>query len=128
MNALEALADPTRRRIVEMLAEGERSAGEIVSQFDMTAPAISQHLKVLREAKLVTVRAQGQRRIHALDPHGIREIDVWVNHMKRFWNRSLDALEAELMKPEVATEAGSQASPASAELELVPQSKSETLP
>lgn len=100
MNPMEALADPTRRRIVEILSEGELSAGAICSRFEMSAPAISQHLKVLRQAQLVTVRAEGQRRIHGLDPAGIREIEVWLNHMKRFWNRSLDALEAELRKSE----------------------------
>jgi DNA-binding transcriptional ArsR family regulator len=100
MNPMEALADPTRRRIVEILSEGELTAGAICSHFDMSAPAISQHLKVLRQAKLVTVRAEGQRRIHGLDPAGIREIEIWLAHMKRFWNRSLDALEAELLKPQ----------------------------
>lgn len=100
MNPMEALADPTRRRIVEILSEGELTAGAICSHFDMSAPAISQHLKVLRQAQLVIVRAEGQRRIHGLDPTGIREIEIWLAHMKRFWNRSLDALEAELLKPE----------------------------
>lgn len=100
MSPFEALADPTRRKIVEMLSEGEKSAGEIGAGFSMSAPAISQHLKVLREARLVTVRAQGQRRIHALDPAGIREVEVWLAHTKRFWVQSLDALEAELNRPD----------------------------
>lgn len=96
MHSLTALADPTRRRIVEMLAEGERAAGEIVAEFRMTAPAISQHLKVLRRARLVTVRAEGQRRIHSLDRTGLDEIEAWVARTKRFWESRLDALEREL--------------------------------
>jgi DNA-binding transcriptional ArsR family regulator len=96
MLSLAALADPTRRRIVEMLANGERTAGEIVGQFDMSAPAISQHLKVLREARLVTVRAEGQHRIHSLDPTGLEEIDAWLARTRRFWSSRLDALEHEL--------------------------------
>ena len=96
MHSFEALADPTRRRIVEMLAERERSAGEIVREFDITAPAISQHLKVLREAGLLTVRAEGQHRIHAIHPAGFREVDAWLERTRRFWSRRLDALEQEL--------------------------------
>ena len=96
MLSLAALGDPTRRRIVEMLAVRDRTAGEIVDQFDMTAPAISQHLKVLREAGLVTVRAEGQHRIHSLDPAGLEEIEAWLAKTRRFWSKRLDALEREL--------------------------------
>jgi DNA-binding transcriptional ArsR family regulator len=96
MLTFAALADPTRRRIVEMLAQRERPAGEIVAEFNMTAPAISQHLKVLRRARLVTVRAEGQRRIHSLDEAGLREIEAWVTKTKHFWESRLDALEREL--------------------------------
>lgn len=96
MLSLAALADPTRRRIVEMLAVRDRTAGEIVEKFDMTAPAISQHLKVLREASLVRVRADGQRRIHSLDVRGLGEIEAWIAKTKRFWEDRLDALEREL--------------------------------
>lgn len=93
MQTFAALADPTRRRIVEMLALRDRTAGEIVEEFDMTAPAISQHLKVLREAKLVAVRAEGQHRIHSLDPEGLEEIEAWIAKTRQFWERRLDALE-----------------------------------
>jgi DNA-binding transcriptional ArsR family regulator len=93
MLSLTALADPTRRSIVEMLAVRERNAGEIVANFDMTPPAISQHLKVLRRARLVTVRAEGQRRIHSLDRTGFDEIEAWLSRTKRFWENRLDALE-----------------------------------
>ena len=96
MLSLAALADPTRRRIVEMLASGERSAGEIVDEFEMSAPAISQHLKVLREAGLVTVRAEGQHRIHTLDPTGLDEMEAWLAKTRRFWSKRLDALDREL--------------------------------
>jgi DNA-binding transcriptional ArsR family regulator len=93
MLAFTALADPTRRQIVEMLAGGERTAGDIASQFDVSAPAISQHLKVLREARLVRVRAEAQRRIYTLDAEGIGEIDAWLSDIRRFWAGRLDALE-----------------------------------
>jgi DNA-binding transcriptional ArsR family regulator len=96
MLSLAALADPTRRRIVEMLAVRDRTAGEIVQAFDMSAPAISQHLKVLREAKLVAVRAEGQHRIHSVDPDGLDEIEAWLRKTRRFWEKRLDALEAAL--------------------------------
>jgi DNA-binding transcriptional ArsR family regulator len=96
MLSLEALADPTRRRIVELLARRDRTAGEIVDEFDMSAPAISQHLKVLREAGLVTTRAEGQSRIQALNPEGLDEIEAWLTRTRQFWSARLDALEREL--------------------------------
>ena len=99
MHAFAALADPTRRRIVELLSERQRSAGEIVDEFDVSAPAISQHLKALRDAGLVQVRADAQRRIYALDPAGLAEIDAWLARVRRFWSQRLDALERELRKP-----------------------------
>lgn len=99
MDTFAALADPTRRRIVELLGRGERSAGEIVEEFDVSAPAISQHLKALRDAGLVQVRAEAQRRIYALDPAGLAEIDAWLEGVRRYWSRRLDALERELRKP-----------------------------
>lgn len=96
MHSLEALADPTRRRIVELLARREQTAGEIVDEFDMSAPAISQHLKVLREARLVRVRVDGQFRVHSLDPDGLDEIESWLAATRKQWNRRLDALERAL--------------------------------
>ena len=96
MLSLAALADPTRRRIVEMLAVRDRTAGEIVREFQMSAPAISQHLKVLREASLVRVRPAGQQRIHSLDVKGLDEIETWIAKTRRFWEGRLDALEREL--------------------------------
>jgi DNA-binding transcriptional ArsR family regulator len=96
VEAFAALVDPTRRRIIEMLARRDHTAGEIVSEFKVTAPAISQHLKVLREAGLVTVRVQGQHRIQSLNPAGLQEIEAWLSRTKRFWEGRLDALEREL--------------------------------
>jgi DNA-binding transcriptional ArsR family regulator len=96
MQAFAALGDPTRQRIVEMLAARELSSGEIARRFDMTAPAVSQHLKLLREAGLVQVRRDAQRRIYALDPTGLAELDAWLARFRRFWSGRLDALEREL--------------------------------
>jgi DNA-binding transcriptional ArsR family regulator len=83
MDAFAALADPTRRRIVEMLAERELAAGEIARRFDMTPPAVSQHLKILRNADLVRVRNDAQRRMYALEPHGLAEFEQWLTRMSR---------------------------------------------
>ncbi|MDB5043830.1 MAG: winged helix-turn-helix transcriptional regulator [Candidatus Eremiobacteraeota bacterium] len=94
-----ALSDPTRRRIVEMLATRELRAGEIARRFDMTAPAVSQHLKLLREAGLVQVRRDAQRRIYAIDPAGLAEMDVWLSRFRRLWAGRLDTLERELTDP-----------------------------
>lgn len=98
MESFTALADPTRRRIVEMLSAGELSAGEISRRFDISAPAVSQHLKALKAARLVRVRVDAQRRIYAIDPQGIAEVDAWLQRVRRFWNPRLDALERELRK------------------------------
>lgn len=99
MSIFAALADPTRRGIVESLAHGALSSGEIADRFDISASAISQHLKVLREAQVVRVRAEAQRRIYELDPHGVNELSRWVDELKGFWSHKFDALEAELRKP-----------------------------
>ncbi len=98
MQSLAALADPTRQHIVQMLATGPLSSGDIASRFAVSAPAISQHLKILREAKLVQVRTDKQRRIYALDPDGVDELADWINDLRKFWAGRLDALEAELRK------------------------------
>jgi len=98
MTALQALADPTRQRIVEMLAAGALSSGEIAGRFQLSPPAISQHLKTLKTAKLVTVRTDRQKRIYSLDPEGVGEVSDWVARITAFWNPRLDALEAALKK------------------------------
>ena len=84
--AFAALGDPTRRRIVELLAERELAAGEIARRFDMTAPAVSQHLKILRNAELIRVRSEAQRRIYALEPRGLADLDAWLARYRHFWN------------------------------------------
>jgi DNA-binding transcriptional ArsR family regulator len=98
VNALEALADPTRRRIVELLADGERNAGEIASHFSTSRPGVSRHLRVLRGAGLVRVREEGQRRVYSLDPAPLAELDDWLGRYRRFWTNRLDALETELRR------------------------------
>ena len=98
MRSLNVLADPTRQRIVEMLATGALPSGEIARRFDVSAPAISQHLKTLRDAKLVRVRAQAQKRFYELDAEGFDELNNWLNRIRSFWTPKLDALEQELRK------------------------------
>ena len=84
MDSFAALADPTRRRIIETLAQGPLSSGEIAGRFDISAPAISQHLKALRAARLVRVRIAAQWRIYELDEEGIDELRKWVDNIKRY--------------------------------------------
>ena len=99
MDSLAALADPTRRRIVELLTLREMSAGEIARHFKLSAPAISQHLKVLRDAHLVQMRAEAQRRIYEIDPDGFVELDAWLINIRQFWRGRLDApIERRLIK------------------------------
>lgn len=98
MNSLTALSDPTRQRIVEMLAGGALCAGDIAGRFELSPPAISQHLKTLRAAKLVKVRVDRQRRIYELDPDGVEAVADWIARIRAFWNPRLDALEAALKK------------------------------
>jgi DNA-binding transcriptional ArsR family regulator len=98
VNPLEALADPTRRRIVELLADGERSAGEIASHFRTSRPGISRHLRVLREQGLVTTRAEAQRRVYSLDPAPLAELDAWLERYRSFWTNRLDALDTEIRR------------------------------
>ena len=98
MNALAALADPTRRRIVELVGERERSAGEIASHFATSRPAVSRHLRVLREHGLISERREGQRRLYSLDPAPLADLDAWLDRYRRFWTNRLDALETELRR------------------------------
>ena len=96
---LTALADPTRFRIVEMLAaNGSLAVGEIRKEFKISPPAVSQHLKVLKDAKLVMVKANAQQRIYTLNPSGIIEIEDWLSKMRRMWEKRFDALDALLLE------------------------------
>jgi DNA-binding transcriptional ArsR family regulator len=91
-----ALADPTRRRIVEALTAGPLSSGEIAARFPISAPAISQHLKALKTARLVRVRSEAQKRIYEIDPEGIDAVAGWAEGVRRHWAAKLDILEANL--------------------------------
>ncbi len=93
MNAFAALADPTRAGIVEALAGSGQTVNQIVSRFSLSQPSISRHLRVLREAGLVSVHPDGQRRVYRLDPAPLREIDAWLERYRRFWTGRLDDLE-----------------------------------
>ena len=93
---LAALADPARRRTVELLRAGGRTAGEIERALGISQPSTSKHLKALRQAGLVTVRADAQRRIFSLNPAPLAELDAWLQPFRRFWEDRLDALETHL--------------------------------
>lgn len=95
-----ALADPTRRSIVLSLAGGEHSFGDLADTFEMSRPAVSQHLKVLRDAGIVSVRPEAQRRIYRLSDDGLDEIDTWLNKVREFWSPRLDKLEQMLTESE----------------------------
>jgi DNA-binding transcriptional ArsR family regulator len=98
VEALQALADPTRRRIVELLAERDRDVSELVAEFPISQPAVSRHLRVLRAHGLVRARPQAQRRIYSLDAAPLAELEVWLARYRTFWENRLDALETELAR------------------------------
>ncbi|PVZ08297.1 DNA-binding transcriptional ArsR family regulator [Actinomycetospora cinnamomea] len=99
---MDVLGDPVRRRILELLADGEMTSGAVVErirdEFGISQPGVSQHLRVLRENGLATVRAVGTRRLYAVDADGLREVDVWVGRFRRFWEQRLDALGTEIAR------------------------------
>ena len=96
MHAFDVLGDPVRRRILELLAAGEQSAGALAAtvqaEFGISQPAVSQHLRVLRENGFTTVRADGTRRLYAVDAAPLREVDDWLEGFRQFWTQRLDAL------------------------------------
>ncbi|MDQ3124544.1 MAG: metalloregulator ArsR/SmtB family transcription factor [Pseudomonadota bacterium] len=96
--ALQALSDPHRMAILSMLADGEHPAGDFVNALPIAQPTVSKHLSVLREAGLVTVRKDAQRRMYSLNPTPLAELDAWLAGYRRFWTDKLDALEAHLDK------------------------------
>lgn len=102
MHAFDVLGDPIRRRILELLAEGEHASGEVVDvisvEFGVTQSAISQQLKVLRDRGFATVRAEGTRRLYALDARPLAEVDEWLAQFRRFWAPRLDALATEIAR------------------------------
>jgi DNA-binding transcriptional ArsR family regulator len=102
MHAFDVLGDPVRRRVLELLAGGEMSAGAIAAtiqgEFAITQPAVSQHLKVLRDNGFASVRPDGQRRLYAVDGRALRDIDGWLDGFRRFWTPHLDALATEIAR------------------------------
>lgn len=102
MHAFDVLGDPVRRRILELLADGEHASGEIVDviqrEFGISQPAVSQHLKVLRESGFANVRSEGPRRIYVMDAAPLKQVDEWVERFRGFWNVKLDALATEIAR------------------------------
>ena len=102
MHAFDILGDPVRRRLLELLADGERSAGELSAvvqgEYGISQPAVSQHLRVLRESGFASVRASGARRLYSVDARPLQEVDAWLTGFRRFWSRRLDALDTELAR------------------------------
>ncbi|MEM9619935.1 MAG: metalloregulator ArsR/SmtB family transcription factor [Pseudomonadota bacterium] len=102
MHAFDVLGDPVRRRIIELLADGERTSGAIVdiihSEFGITQAAVSQHLRVLREAGFADVRAEGARRYYSVSTAPLREVDAWLERFRGYWEPKLDALATEIAR------------------------------
>ena len=102
MHAFDVLGDPVRRRILELLADGEQSSGAVTAvvraEFGITQPAVSQHLRVLRDNGFATVRAEGTRRLYAVDDSALRVVDEWLGRFRRLWTPHLDALATEVAR------------------------------
>jgi DNA-binding transcriptional ArsR family regulator len=102
VHALDVLGDPVRRRILELLADGEQSAGAVSAivqaEFGISQPAVSMHLRVLRENGFATVRAVGARRLYAVDGARLQDVDAWLDRFRRLWEQRLDALSTELAR------------------------------
>lgn len=96
----ELLADPTRRRVLDELRQGERSVGELVERLGLRQPAVSKQLRVLREAGLASVRVDAQRRFYRLNADGLRDVDDWLAPYRALWEQRLDALEDTLDRME----------------------------
>jgi DNA-binding transcriptional ArsR family regulator len=102
MHAFDVLGDPVRRRILELLADGEQPSGAIAAviqaEFGISQPAVSQHLRVLRDSGFTTVRPEGARRLYAVDAAPLQEVDLWLSPFRRYWSQRLDALGTELAR------------------------------
>jgi DNA-binding transcriptional ArsR family regulator len=96
ISAFEVVAEPNRRRILDLLREDQRSVGELVERLGLNQPAVSKHLRVLKDARLVEVRREAQRRVYRLRPEPLIELEVWLEPYRRCWNERLDALERRL--------------------------------
>lgn len=121
MHAFDVLGDPVRRRILELLADGEQTSGAVTAviqqEFGISQPAVSQHLKVLRESGFATVRPEGARRLYAVSTDPLRDVDAWLDRFRRFWTPPLEALATELARGKrehrlrAEAERGAQAAP-----------------
>jgi len=102
VHAFDVLGDPVRRRILELIADGEQPSGAITAvvqaEFGISQPAVSQHLRVLRDSGFATVRPDGARRLYAVDAAPFQELDGWLGHFRAFWSQRLDSLETELAR------------------------------
>src|SRR3954462_7863333 len=102
MHALDILGDPVRRRILELLAAGEQAAGDVGAviqhEFGISQPAVSQHLRVLRDAGFATVRPDGARRLYAVNADPLQDVDAWLDRFRAFWTPHLDALATEVAR------------------------------
>lgn len=102
MHAFDVLGDPVRRRILELLAEGEHSSGDVTAvirrEFGISQPAVSQHLRVLRESGFANVRADGPRRLYTVEPGPLQQADEWLERFRLFWEDRLDALAVEIAR------------------------------
>lgn len=102
LHALDVLGDPVRRRILELLAEGERTSGSVVEviqrEYGISQPAVSQHLRVLRENGFASVRSEGTRRLYLLEPAPLQQVDAWLDRFRGFWKQKLDALATEVAR------------------------------
>jgi DNA-binding transcriptional ArsR family regulator len=102
MQVMDALGDPVRRRLVELLADGSRPAGELAAavggEFGISQPAASRHLRVLREAGLVTAEVDGSRRLYAVRAEALDQVEAWLHGVRRFWDQHLDALGTEVAR------------------------------
>jgi predicted transcriptional regulator len=99
MGKFVAISDPTRRKIIEMLSTRELTSGEIAGHFKCSAPAISQHLKILKTVDIVSMRIDAQKRVYRLQEKSLREVEHWTNAVSRVWNQRLDKLEDMLNQP-----------------------------
>jgi DNA-binding transcriptional ArsR family regulator len=98
VQSMAALGDPVRRELIDLLARRELAAGEIAGHFPVSRPAISRHLRVLREAGLVAVRTEGKRRLYRLDPQPLQELDAWLDRYRDLWAQRWDALDTEIAR------------------------------
>ncbi|QYU69643.1 metalloregulator ArsR/SmtB family transcription factor [Leptolyngbya sp. 15MV] len=102
MHAFDVLGDPVRRRILELLADGEQASGEIVAiisaEFGISQPAVSQHLRVLRDSGFANVRPDAQRRMYSIDTAPLEQVEQWLDPFRRFWDHKLEALATEVAR------------------------------